>query len=139
MPRRRAAVMSLDVDMAGPGAGVGAGPAEVASVAYSGGDSGDASAAAAAAYAAAVAAAAAAAAASAGVLGPSTVYDAVPESAKVVVFDIAVPPRIAFAAFVEHDLKAAPVWDGGTGGATQRRLCLHPHPRACLRAPPRRR
>jgi len=44
-----------------------------------------------------------------------TVYDILPESAKVVVFDLEVPMNKCFGAFVENDLSVAAVWDSAAG------------------------
>jgi CBS-domain-containing membrane protein len=40
-----------------------------------------------------------------------TCYDLLAKSGKVIVFDSTVPIRLAYYAFVEHDLRAAPLWD----------------------------
>ena len=44
-------------------------------------------------------------------------YELLPKSAKVVVFDVDIPVRLAMFALVEHDVTAAPLWDPkGEGG-----------------------
>ncbi len=40
-----------------------------------------------------------------------SVYALLPKSAKVVVFDVDIPVRLAMFALVEHDVTAAPLWD----------------------------
>lgn len=44
-----------------------------------------------------------------------TCYDAIPESGKVVVFDTAIPLKLAFYALVEHSLNVAPIWSREIG------------------------
>ena len=44
-------------------------------------------------------------------LSSHTCYELLPKSAKVVVFDVDIPVRLAMFALVEHDVTAAPLWD----------------------------
>ena len=45
------------------------------------------------------------------VLRASRAYDIMPESGKVIVFDVEIPLRFAYYALVEHDAACAPLWD----------------------------
>lgn len=49
------------------------------------------------------------------VLRASRAYDVMPDSGKIVVFDVEIPLRFAYYALVEHDAACAPLWDAARG------------------------